>query len=80
MKFTDFKDFKNDFKRFIEIASKGENIIVTKSGKPFLSLSSIDKEDVEDFLITKHYKLDKKVRNLSQKLISHREVKKHLGF
>ena len=82
MKFTDFSKFKDDIDKFIKLAKDGEDVIVTKSGKPFLSLAGIDKEDVEDYILAKHYKLDKKSRDLEtdSKVYSQKEVKKRLGF
>lgn len=81
MKFTDFSEFKDKVDKFINLAKKGEDIIVTKSGKPILSIAGITKDDIEDFVIAKHYNLDKKSKNITQNsFISHKKVKKHLGF
>lgn len=81
MKFTDFSKFKNDLERFLKLAKSGENIIITKAGKPILSMAGISKDEVEDYILAKHYKLDKKAKNLeSNKILSHKQVKKHLGL
>ena len=83
MKFTDFSKFKDDFDRYMNLAKKGEDVIVTQKGKPILSLAGISKEDAEDFILAKHYKLEKKSRDIessSTKVHSHKEVKKRLGL
>ena len=81
MKFTDFSKFKNEFDKFISLAKKGENVIITKSGKPILSVAGISKDEVEDYILAEHYQLDKKARNIgSNKAIRHKEVKKYLGL
>ena len=83
MKFTDYSKFKDDFKKFIDLAKKGEDVIVTQKGKPILSLAGISKEEAEDFILAKHYKLEKKSRDVEDnntKIYSHKEVKKRLGF
>ena len=79
MKFTDFSQFKDDFKKFMSLAKRGEDIIVTQRGKPILSLAGISKEDAEDFILAKHYKLEKKARSIESntKFYNHKEVKKH---
>lgn len=83
MKFTDFSKFKDNFDKFMKLAKKGEDVIVTKKGKPILSLAGISKEDAEDFILAKHYKLERKMRDIescSTKIYSHKEVKKRLGL
>ena len=82
MKFTDFGKFKNELDKFANLAKKGEDLIITKSGKPFLSIAGINKDELEDYILAKHYKLDKKARaiNSHSKALSHKEVKKHLGI
>ncbi len=83
MQFTDFFEFKNDPDKFFAIAKKGEDIVITKKGKPVLSLAGITKDEVEDFILAKHYKLEKKSRSIessSAKIYSHKEVKKRLGI
>ena len=81
MKFTDFSKFKDDIDKFLNLAKKGENVIITKAGKPILSMAGISKEDAEDYILAKHYKLDKKAKNIQDsKVINHKQVKKHLGI
>lgn len=82
MKFTELFDFEDDFEKFISLAKKGEDVIVTKNGKPILSLAGISKDEAEDYLLAKHYKLEKKARDLESmnKVYTHKEVKKRLGL
>ena len=82
MKFTELFNFKDDFDKFISLAKKGEDVIVTKDGKPILSLAGISKDEAEDYLLAKHYKLEKKAKELESgtKVYTHKEVKKHLGL
>ncbi len=82
MKFTDFFKFRDDFDRFINLAKKGEDVIVTKSGKPILSLAGISKEEAEDYILAKHYKLERKAKSVESgtKVYTHKEVKKRLGL
>ena len=81
MKFTDFSKFKDDIDKFLNLAKKGEDVIITKAGKPILSMAGISKEDAEDYILAKHYKLEKKAKNIgNSKVISHKQVKKYLGI
>ena len=81
MKFTDFSKFKDDLDKFLDLAKKGEDVIITKAGKPILSMAGINKEDVEDYILAKHYKLDKKAKNIeNSKFLNHKQTKKHLGI
>ena len=82
MKFADFSEFKNDFEKFISLVKKGDDLILTKSGKPIISLAGINKDDIEDYLIAKHYKLEKKAKKIesASKSYTHKEVKKYLGL
>ncbi len=81
MKFTNFSEFKDDIDKFLSLAKKGEDVIITKAGKPILSMAGINKEDAEDYILAKHYKLDKKAKNVQDgKVLSHKQVKKRLGL
>ena len=82
MKFTDLFKFRDDFEKFINLAKRGEDVIVTKGGKPILSLAGITKEEAEDYILAKHYKLEKKAKSieLGAKVYTHKEVKKRLGI
>ena len=81
MKFTDFLKFKDDIDKFLNLAKKGEDVIITKAGKPILSMAGISKEDAEDYILAKHYKLDKKAKSVQDsKALSHKQVKKYLGI
>ena len=81
MRFTDFTKFKNDIDKFLQLAKKGEDVIITKAGKPILSMAGITKDEAEDYILAKHYKLDKKAKNIgNNKVLSHKQVKKYLGL
>lgn len=81
MKFTDFSKFKNEIDKFLNLAKKGEDVIITKAGKPILSMAGISKEEAEDYILAKYYKLDKKARNVQDsKALSHKQMKKYLGI
>lgn len=81
MKFTDSSDFKDNIDKFLKLAKKGENIIITKAGKPILAMAGISKDEAEDYILAKHYKLDKKAKNIeNSKTFNHKQVKKHLGL
>ena len=81
MKFTDFSKFKGDIDRFLNLAKSGEDVIITKAGKPILSMAGISKEEAEDYILAKHYKLDKKAKSIQDsKVLNHKQVKKHLGI
>lgn len=66
MKFTDFSKFKNDIDKFLKLVKKGEDVIVTKAGKPILSMTGISKDEAEDYILAKHYKLDKKAKTIGK--------------
>ena len=81
MKFTDFSKFKNEIDKFLDLAKKGEDVIITKAGKPVLSMAGISKDKAEDYILAKHYKLDKKAKGVQDvKVLSHKQVKKYLGI
>ena len=81
MRFTDFLKFNDDIDKFLNLAKKGEDVIITKAGKPILSMAGISKEDAEDYILAKHYKLDKKAKSVQDsKALSHKQVKKYLGI
>ena len=78
IKLTEWSDFKDDLDKYVDLVNKGEHVFITKKNKPFLSLSSANMEDLEDYLLAKHYGLDKKSRK--SKYYTHEQVKKHLGL
>ena len=81
MKFTDFLKFKNEIDKFLKLAKQGEDVIVTKAGKPILSMAGISKDEAEDYILAKHFKLDKKAKDITNsKVLNQRQIKKHLGL
>ncbi len=83
MKFTEYKEFEKNLKSFSNIAKKGESVIVLNNGKPIFSISKINDEDLEDFILSKHFTLEKKAQMVTSnnlKTYSSKESKKRLGI
>ena len=59
MHFINIKTLSRSPSKYIKLANEKDDIIITRNGHPYAILTKIDDEDLEDYIIAKHYNLEK---------------------
>lgn len=59
MKFISVREFSHAPSKFINLCSEGDDVVITKNGRPVALLSEFCGDDVEDFVLAKHLNLEK---------------------
>jgi len=71
------KNFGN-LVRFIEI--EDEDVILVKNGKPLILMKKMSADDLEDYIVAKHFGVDKLAKQPVGETVGLEEVKKRLGL
>lgn len=59
MKFVSVREFSRSPSRFISESASGEDIVITKNGHPVVVVSELSENDIEDFVLAKHFHLER---------------------
>jgi len=68
MKFISVREFSHSPSRYINLSSTGDDVVITKNGRPVALLSEFSEDDVEDFILAKHLDLEKEFSDTLQEL------------
>ncbi len=75
MKFRKITDAHKNFGQLIQlIEEQGEDIILIKNGKPCILLKAISEDDLEDYIVAKHFGVDKLAREAVGDTVSLEDV------
>lgn len=80
MKFAKITDASQNFSLIAKMIENGEDVILTKKGVPYALVRKMDPDDLEDYIVAKHFGLDKLVKEPAQETIGLEEVEKRLGL
>lgn len=58
MKFITVRQFSRSPSKYISLSSNGNDIVITKNGHPVALLSEFTEDDIEDFILAKHFDLE----------------------
>ncbi len=61
MKFANIRDLQRDASGLIALAEKGEDVIITKHGKPTAVIYPLNEEAMEDYMISHSPSIKKKL-------------------
>jgi prevent-host-death family protein len=62
MKFVNIRELSKSPSKYIKSANEEGDVIVTRNGQPYAVISKIDGEEVEDFILAKHFNLEKQLK------------------
>jgi len=51
MKFANIKELQKDASGIISLVEKGEDVVITKRGKPAAVIYPLTEEDIEDYMV-----------------------------
>ncbi|MBI4411087.1 MAG: type II toxin-antitoxin system Phd/YefM family antitoxin [Deltaproteobacteria bacterium] len=89
MQFATIRQLKNQTSKILEQSHQGRDVVITRHGSPLALLVSVDEESLEDFILVKHFNLEraflgakkahrqKKLPTLDQKIASLRKDARH---
>ncbi|MDA8086860.1 MAG: type II toxin-antitoxin system prevent-host-death family antitoxin [Nitrospiraceae bacterium] len=61
MKFANIKELQRDASSLVSLAEKGEDVIITKRGKPVAVIYPLDEDAFEDYMIEHSPSIRKKI-------------------
>jgi prevent-host-death family protein len=79
MKFVNIRELSKSPSKYIKSANEEGDVIITRNGQPYAVISRIEGGDLDDFILAKHYDLEKefslaKNEYIAGKTISAREL------
>jgi prevent-host-death family protein len=79
MQFINIRDLSRSPSKYVKLANEKEDVIITKNGHPYAVLTGINGDELEDFILARHFDLEKefsiaKDEYRSGKTISAREL------
>ncbi len=81
MKFKKITDAHKNFGQLVQlIEEQDEDVILIKNGKPCILLKAMDEDALEDYIVAKHFSVDKLAKEAVGDTISLEEVEGELGL
>lgn len=89
MQFATIRQLKNQTSKIIAQSHQGREVVITRHGNPMALLVPVDEESLEDFILVKHFNLEralawakkthrrKKLITLDQKIAATGENTRH---
>ena len=66
MKFANVKELQRNASGIINLVEKGEDVIITKRGKPAAVIYPLSEDDIEDYIIHRSPAMRKKIEEGSK--------------
>jgi len=83
VKFVNIRELSRSPSKYIKSANEEGDVIITRNGQPYAVISKIDGDELEDFILAKHFDLEKQVKRAikeyeSDETIDARELLKEI--
>lgn len=62
MKFINIRELSKSPSKYIKSANEDDDVIITRNGKPYAVISKMDGDDLEDFILAKHFDLERQFK------------------
>jgi hypothetical protein len=59
MRFVNIRELSKSPSRYVRFASEEDDVVITRNGHPYAVISRMGDEDMEDFILAKHFHLEK---------------------
>ena len=59
MQFINIRELSRSPSKYVKEANENDDVVITRNGHPYAILTKIDDENLEDYIIAKHYNLEK---------------------
>lgn len=74
MRFITVREFSRSPSKYISLSSSGNDIVITKNGRPVALLSEFSEDDIEDFILARHFNLENEFRIAKTELMRNETV------
>ncbi|MEB3244571.1 MAG: hypothetical protein VKJ06_01105 [Vampirovibrionales bacterium] len=63
MKFANMREASQNFSSITRLIEAGDEVVLTKNGKPYLLIQRLEEDDLEDYILAKHHGVEEAARN-----------------
>lgn len=58
MQFVNIRELSRSPSKYVKLANEKDDVVITRNGHPYAILSKLDEDDLEDFILAKHFNLE----------------------
>ena len=62
MKFINIHELSRSPAKYLKLANDDNDIVITKNGYPYALLLKVNESELEDFILAKHFELEKEFK------------------
>ena len=62
MKFINIRELSRSPSKYIKHANEDSDVVITRNGHPYAIITKIDDAELEDYILAKHYDLEKQFK------------------
>ncbi len=77
MQFINIRELSRSPSKYVKLANEENDIIITRNGHPYAILLKINGEELEDFILAKHYNLENEFNIAKEELLSSKTKNVH---
>ncbi len=66
MHFITIRELSKSPSKYVKLASENDDIVVTRNGHPYAIISRMDGSELEDYILAKHFNLEKELARARQ--------------
>lgn len=78
MQFVNIRELSRSPSKYVKLANENDDdIVITKNGHPYALLLKINGDDLEDFILAKHFNLETEFENAKQEHLSGKTINIH---
>ena len=77
MQFINIRELSRSPSKYIKLANEDNDIIITRNGHPYALLLKIDDEELEDFILAKHFNLENEFNIAKKELLTSKTKNVH---
>ncbi len=77
MQFVNIGELSRSFSKYVKLANEENDIVITRDGHPYALLLKINDDELEDFILAKHFNLESEFDIAKQELVSNKTKNIH---
>ena len=77
MKFINIRELSRSPSKYIKLANEENDIIITRNGHPYALLLRINEDELEDFILAKHFNLENEFAIAKQEFLLNKTKNVH---
>jgi len=77
MQFINIRELSRAPSKYIKAANEDDDIIITRNGHPYAMLLKINDNDLEDFILAKHFDLENEFKTAKKEWLSGKTANVH---